>query len=288
MFAVNDGPFAGLDGDHVTSRKILERLQKELRHNVAIRLEETDRPEAWMLYGRGELQLSVLVEQMRREGFELIIGKPKVFMKDSPEGPLEPIELAIIDVPEDFTGVVTEKLGTRKGILENMYPVGDRMRLEFKIPARGLIGYRSEFLTDTRGAGLLNTEFAGFEPFRGDIAQRLTGALVSDRKGKATAYALNNLEARGKIMVKPQTEVYEGMIVGEHAKENDLIVNVVREKKLTNVRASGTDDAIKLTPVKPLTVEKALEWIKDEELIEVTPNTIRLRCRELDPHKRKK
>lgn len=286
LLSVNDGPMAGREGQHVTSRKILERLQKELRHNVALRLEMTDRPEAWMLYGRGELQISILIEQMRREGYEILVGKPQVVFKNIEGQKSEPMELAIVDVPEEHVGIVTEKMGVRKGIMVNMMPVGKRMRLEFKVPSRGLIGYRSEFLTDTRGLGLLNTEFAGYEPYKGDIESRKTGALISDRAGKTTAYAIFNLEDRGKIMVVPTAEVYEGMVVGEHAKENDLVVNITREKKLTNVRASGADEAIRLTPVKPLTVEAALEWINDDEMVEVTPKNIRLRCRILDPNKR--
>lgn len=288
LLAVNDGPFAGKEGKNVTSRKILERLEKELLHNVALRLEKTDRAEAWRLYGRGELQIAVLVEQMRREGFEFLVGKPQVVTKDEDGVQMEPMEIATVDVPEEHVGVVTEKLGARKGILSSMNLVGGRMRLDFKIPSRGLIGYRSEFMTDTRGTGLLNTEFAGYEPYKGPLKERGTGALIADRVGVATAYALYNLEERGRIMVEAGTQCYEGMIVGEHAKDTDLIVNVSREKKLTNVRASGTDDAIKLTPVRPLTVEAALEWIKSEEMIEVTPKSIRLRCRELNPHKRKK
>ncbi len=287
--SVNDGPFAGLEGKQVTSRKILERLEKELRHNVAIRLEPTDSPETFKVFGRGELQLGVLVEQMRREGFEMVIGKPQVVFKFEDGQKLEPVENVVVDVAEDYTGVVTEKLGRRKGVMMNMSNKGTgRVRLEFSIPARGLIGYRSEFLTDTRGTGLLNTHFAGYEPFRGELIHRHNGAMIADRKGTATAYALWYLEERGRHFILPGTECYEGMIIGEHAKDNDLIVNVSREKKLTNVRASGSDEAIKLTPIKPLSLEQAMEWINDDECIEVTPKSIRLRCRELDPHKRKR
>lgn len=287
--SVNDGPFAGLEGKQVTSRKILERLEHELLYNVAIRLEPTDSPETFKVFGRGELQLGVLVEQMRREGFELVVGKPQVVFKMEDGQKLEPMENVVVDVAEDYTGVVTEKLGRRKGIMMNMSNKGSgRVRLEFLIPSRGLIGYRSEFLTDTRGTGLLNTHFAGYEPFKGELVHRINGSMIADRKGVATAYALWYLEERGKIFIQPGTECYEGMIIGEHAKENDLVVNVSREKKLTNVRASGTDEAVKLTPIKAMTLEQAMEWINDDECVEVTPKNIRLRCRELDPHKRKR
>jgi len=287
--SVNDSPFGGLEGKNITSRKINERLQEELLHNVAIRVEPTNSPETFKVFGRGELQLGVLVEQMRREGFELVIGKPSVVMKQIDGVKSEPMEAAVVDVAEDYVGVVTEKLGRRKGIMTNMVNKGSgRVRIEFTIPARGLIGYRSEFLTDTRGTGLLNTHFAGYEPYKGEIANRLNGAMISDRKGISTAYALWYLEERGKIFIHPVTEVYAGMIVGEHAKENDLVVNVAREKKLTNVRASGTDEAVKLTTIKPMTLEQAMEWMNDDECVEVTPKTIRLRCRELDPNKRKR
>jgi len=287
--SVNDGPFAGLEGKQVTSRKILERLESELLHNVAIRLEPTDSPETFKIFGRGELQLGVLVEQMRREGFEMVIGKPQVVFKTIDGQKIEPMENVVVDVAEDYTGVVTEKLGRRKGIMTNMHNKGSgRVRLEFAIPARGLIGYRSEFLTDTRGTGLLNTHFGGYEPFKGELVHRMNGAMIADRKGVATAYALWYLEERGRHFIVPVTECYEGMIIGEHAKDNDLIVNVSREKKLTNVRASGSDEAIKLTPIKPLTLEQAMEWINDDECVEVTPKNIRLRVRELDPHKRKR
>jgi len=280
--SVNDGPFAGKDGKNVTSRKILERLERELLTNVAIRMMPTDRPEVWRLLGRGELQLAVLAEQMRREGYEFILGKPQVILKKDGETVTEPMEKVIIDVPEQYTGIVSEKMGPRKGVMTNMHPMhGGRMRLEFKIPSRGLIGYRSEFLTDTKGMCLLNREYAGYEPFKGDIAHRLNGALVSDRAGKTTQYAIFHLEERGRFFINANTEVYEGMIVGENAKENNLVVNVVREKKLTNVRASGSDEAIRLTPVKPMTIEQAMEWIKDNELIEITPNHIRLRTKTL-------
>jgi GTP-binding protein len=289
MMSVNDGPFSGLEGTQVTSRKLLERLQRELRYNVSIRVEPTDTPETQKVLGRGELQLAVLIEQMRREGFELTVGKPQVIFRQENGVRLEPMESVVVDVAEDFTGVVTEKLGMRKGIMTNMVNKGSgRVRLEFSIPSRGLIGYRSEFLTDTRGTGLLNTNFAGYEEYKGEIVHRTNGAMIADRKGKSTAYALWNLEERGRIFINPTTECYEGMIIGEHAKENDLIVNCSREKKLTNVRASGSDEAIKLTPVRPLTLEQAMEWIRDDEVIEVTPKNVRLRCRELDPHKRKR
>lgn len=289
IFSVNNGPFAGQDGKNVTSRKILERLEKELLHNVAIRVEKTENTDAFKVIGRGELQLGVLIEQMRRENFELLVSKPTVIFKTVDGQKMEPMEIAVIDIEDAFVGVVTEKLGKRKGVMMNMVQKGSgRTRLEFSIPSRGLIGYRSEFLTDTRGTGLLNTQFDGWQPFKGEINSRMNGAMISDRKGTATAYAIWNLQERGVMFVTHADDVYEGMIVGENAKENDMDVNITREKKLTNVRASGSDEAIRLVPVKPMTLEKAIEWIEDRELIEVTPKHIRLRCREIDPHKRAK
>lgn len=287
IFSVNNGPFAGLDGKNVTSRKIWERLERELLFNVAIRVEKTDNTDSFKVIGRGELQLGVLIEQMRREGFELCVSKPTVIFKEENGKKMEPMERAVIDIEDSYVGAVTEKLGRRKGIMTNMVTKGSgRTRLEFRIPSRGLIGYRSDFLTDTRGTGLLNTQFDGWDEYKGEIENRLNGAMISDRKGVATAYAIWNLQERGVMLIQPTEEVYDGMIVGEHAKENDLEVNITREKKLTNVRASGSDEAIRLVPVKKFTLERAMEWIKDSELIEVTPKNIRLRCRELDPNKR--
>ncbi len=289
VFSVNNGPFAGQEGKSVTSRKILERLERELLYNVSIRVEKTESTDAFKVIGRGELQLGVLIEQMRREGFELLVSKPTVIMKNENGKKLEPFEHAVIDIEDPFVGAVTEKLGQRKGVMTNMVQKGTgRTRLEFRIPSRGLIGYRSEFLTDTRGTGLLNTQFDGWDDYRGDINSRMNGAMISDRKGQATAFAIWNKQERGVMYVTHGQDVYEGMIVGEHAKDNDLVVNITEEKKLTNVRASGSDEAIRLVPVKPMTLERAMEWIKDSELIEVTPKNIRLRCRELDPHKRPK
>ncbi|WP_374031699.1 translational GTPase TypA [Bdellovibrio bacteriovorus] len=289
VFSVNNGPFAGLDGKNVTSRKIIDRLDRELLYNVAIRVEKTDSTDAFKVVGRGEFQLGVLIEQMRRENFELLVSKPTVVFKEENGKKMEPMEIAVIDIEDAYVGAVTEKFGKRKGVMTNMVQKGSgRTRLEFRIPSRGLIGYRSEFLTDTRGTGLLNTQFDGWDDYRGEIEHRLNGAMISDRKGTATAYAIWNLQERGIMMVEHGDDVYEGMIVGEHAKENDLEVNITREKKLTNVRASGSDEAIRLVPVKKFTLERAMEWIKDSELIEVTPKHIRLRLRELDPHKRAK
>lgn len=287
VFSVNNGPFAGQDGKQITSRKIIERLEKELLHNVALRVEKTNSTDAFKVIGRGELQLGVLIEQMRREGFELLVSKPQVVFKEENGKKLEPMEIAVIDIEDAYVGAVTEKMGIRKGVMTNMVTKGSgRTRLEFRIPSRGLIGYRSEFLTDTRGTGLLNTQFDGWDDYRGEISSRINGSMISDRKGMATAYAIWNLQERGIMFVTHGQDVYDGMIVGEHAKDNNLEVNITREKKLTNVRASGSDEAIRLVPVKPMTLEKAMEWIRDDELIEVTPKTIRLRCRELDPHKR--
>ncbi|MFN3696062.1 MAG: translational GTPase TypA [Pseudobdellovibrio sp.] len=289
IFSVNNGPFAGMEGKNVTSRKILERLEKELLYNVAIRVEKTQSTDAFKVVGRGELQLGVLIEQMRREGFELLVSKPQVVFKEENGKKLEPMEIAVIDIEDAYVGAVTEKLGIRKGVMTNMVQKGSgRTRLEFRIPSRGLIGYRSEFLTDTRGTGLLNTNFDGWDEYRGDINSRLNGAMIADRKGVTTAYAIWFKQERGRMFVQPVQDVYEGMIVGENAKDNDMIVNICEEKKLTNVRASGADEAIRLVPVKPMSLEQAMEWIKDSELIEVTPKNIRIRCRELDPHKRPK
>ncbi len=289
VFSVNNGPFAGQEGKNVTSRKIIERLERELLYNVSIRVEKTDATDAFKVIGRGELQLGVLIEQMRREGFELLVSKPQVIFKHVDGKKLEPMEHAVVDIEDPYVGVVTEKLGMRKGIMMNMVQKGTgRTRLEFRIPSRGLIGYRSEFLTDTRGTGLLNTNFDGWDDYRGDINSRMNGAMISDRTGQANAYSIWNKQERGIMYVNHGNEVYEGMIVGEHAKDNDLIVNITEAKRMSNVRASGSDEAIRVIPVRPMTLEKAMEWIKETELIEVTPKTIRLRLRELDPHKRPK
>ncbi|MBX2996233.1 MAG: translational GTPase TypA [Bdellovibrionaceae bacterium] len=289
IFSVNDGPFAGRDGKKVTSRQILERLERELLSNVAIRLEKTPSNEAFKVIGRGELQLGVLIEQMRREGFELLASKPQVLFKEENGQKKEPFELVVIDVADAYVGVVTEKLGIRKGVMTNMMSKGSgRTRLEFRIPARGLIGYRSEFMTDTRGTGLLNTQFDGWDDFRGEIVARRNGSMISDRQGVTTAYALFNLQERGRLLVDAGVEVYGGMIIGEHAKENDLEVNAVREKKLTNVRSSGAEEKMTLIPIQKMGLDQAIEWITDDDLVEATPNFIRIRCRELDPHKRKR
>jgi GTP-binding protein len=289
MFMVNDGPFAGREGKLVTSRNIKDRLEKELLHNVAIRVENTEQTDRWKVVGRGELQLCVLMEQMRREGFEFMVSKPKVIFKNEGGVQLEPMEHVVVDVDDNYVGAVTQKLGERKGVMMAMDSKGSgRTRLEFRIPSRGLIGYRSEFLTDTRGTGLLNTQYDGYEPYKGDIDGRMTASIIADRAGTATPYAMDGMNQRGRLFINPGAEVYEGMVIGEASKGIDLNVNVVREKKLTNHRASGSEEKMDITIVKPLTLEQSLEWITDAELIEVTPKSIRIRCRELDPHKRKR
>lgn len=278
LLRINDSPFAGKEGKLVTSRQIKERLERELLYNVSIRVEDTDSTDTWKVMGRGELQLSVMLEQMRREGYECQISKPKVLFREENGVRLEPMELAVIDVEDQYTGAVTQKLGERRGVLMNMVSKGSgRTRLEFKIPSRGLIGYRSEFLTDTRGTGLLNTQFQGYEEYKGDIKSRTTAAMVSDRMGKATPYALDSLQERGQLFIEPGTEVYAGMIIGEATKGIELSVNCCREKKLTNHRASGSEEKVQLPPIKPMTLERAMEWINDRELIEITPKNIRLR-----------
>ncbi len=288
IMSVNNSPFAGLEGKQLTSRKIKERLEKETLYNVAIQVEPTDSLESFKILGRGELQLSILFEQMRREGFEFLVSKPKVLTLKENGQLKEPMELAIVDVEQSFLGAVTQKLGERKGVLININNRGSgRTRAEFRIPARGLIGYHSEFLTDTRGTGLLNTSFDSYDDYLGEIPGRRTGSIISDRQGTASSYAIFHLEDRGDLFISPGVKVYRGMIIGEANKSTDLNVNICREKKLSNVRASGSDEGIKLKPHKKITLELALEWIKDNELIEVTPENIRLRCIELDPNKRK-
>jgi GTP-binding protein len=289
IFGVNNSPFAGKEGTHVTSRKIRERLDKELLANVAIRVEDTESPDSFKVSGRGELQLAILIEQMRREGYELNVARPQVVTQKI-EGELrEPIEIAVIDVPDQFIGVVTEAMGRRKGNMTRMVNHGHgRVRMEFEIPSRGLIGFRNEFLTETKGTGLLNTLFLRWGKWQGDLAGRGTGSLVADRNGVTTAYAIYNLQERGELFIKPQTQVYEGMIVGENSRDVDLDVNIIREKKLTNMRASSADEALRLVPVRELTLEQAIEYIADDELVEVTPQTIRMRKKVLAANLRPK
>jgi GTP-binding protein len=289
VFGVNTSPFAGREGRYVTSRKIRERLDKETLANVAIRVEPTDSMDSFKVSGRGELQLAILIEMMRREGYELQVSKPEVITKNEEGRKLEPIETAVVDCPETFIGVVTEALGRRKGRMVKMVNHGTgRVRMEFEVPSRGLIGFRSEFLTDTKGTGLLNTIFLRWDQWQGTISQRITGALVSDRSGSATTYALFNLQERGELFVKPNTEVYEGMVVGENSRDVDMDVNVVKEKKLTNMRASSADDAMRLVPFRVLSLEQALEFIREDELVEVTPDSTRMRKKILASNMRPK
>jgi GTP-binding protein len=291
IFGVNNSPFSGIDGKFVTSRQIKERLEKELLGNVALRVADTDSPDQFKVSGRGELQLSILIEMMRREGFEVQVSKPEVITKRAEKtGELqEPIEQVVIDVPEDFIGVVTEALGRRKGQMTKMINNGSgRVRLEYEIPSRGLIGFRGEFLTETKGTGLLNTIFLRFDTWQGEMKGRGTGSLVADRMGEATTYALYALQERGALFIKPQTKVYEGMLVGENARTVDLDVNAIKEKKLTNMRTTSTDEAMRLVPVREMSLERALEFIADDELIEVTPKSIRLRKRVLKANERPK
>jgi GTP-binding protein len=286
-FTINTSPFSGKEGQYVTSRNLRDRLDKELLTNVSIRVEEAGGPDAFKVQGRGELQLAILIEMMRREGFELMVGKPEILTRTIGGKLNEPLELLVIDCPEAFIGVVIEKLGSRKGKMEKMVNHGSgRVRLEFHIPSRGLIGLRSQMLTDTKGTAIMNSLFEGYIEWQGDIPHRPTGSLVADRPGKTTAHAIWNLQERGEIFVTPGIEVYEGMIVGENSRDADLNVNIVREKKLTNMRASSADEAIRLVPPRILNLEQAIEFIRDDEFVEVTPKSIRLRKRTLKANQR--
>jgi len=286
-FSINSSPLAGREGKIVQSRKIGERLFKEMLRNVAIRVEETDDKDSYLVKGRGEFQMAILIETMRREGFELNVGRPEVIFKKDGNTLVEPIERLWVDCDEPFMGVVTEKLSTRKGRMVNLINNGTgRVRMEFSIPSRGLIGYRDEFLTDTKGTGIMNSYLDGYEPHRGDFPTRYTGSIVADRAGTTVAYGLYNLEPRGRLFVGAGEPCYEGMVVGEHNRDNDIDVNPTKEKKLTNMRASGKDENVVLTPVKPMTLEQALHFVRDDELVEVTPVSIRIRKAELSAQKR--
>jgi GTP-binding protein len=287
IFGVNTSPLAGRDGQFVTSRQIKDRLDRELLGNVSIRVEPTDTPEQMKVIGRGELQLSILIEMMRREGYELQISRPEIVTREIDGTLKEPVEELVIDVAEEFQGVVIAQVGMRRGTMTRMVNHGSgRVRLEFRIPSRGLIGFRSQFLTETRGTGMMHHVFEGWEPWHGPIASRPTGALVSDRAGVATAYAIANLQERGEMFIEPATPVYEGMIVGENSRSNDMDVNITREKKQTNMRASTADEAIRLIPPRQLGLEQAIEFINDDELVEVTPKTLRLRKKVLAANQR--
>lgn len=288
VFSVNTSPFAGKEGKYVTSRNLRERLEKELLYNVSIKV-DFDKPDSFKVMGRGELQLAILIEMMRREGYELSVSMPETITKEIDGKLHEPMELLVIDVPEEFIGVVTQATGIRKGRMQKMHNNGHgRVRLEFRIPSRGLIGFRSQFLTDTRGTGLLNHLFDGYEPWHGPMTKRQTGALVSDRKGKSTLYALHHLQPRGTLFTKENRPVYEGMLIGENSRNNDLDVNVTKEKKQTNMRAAGSDEALQLVPPKLMTLEQALEFIREDELVEITPESVRLRKRVLEANRRPK
>ncbi len=289
IFGVNNSPFAGKDGRFVTSRQVKERLDRETLGNVAIRVEQTESPEQFKVSGRGELQLSILIEMMRREGYELQVSKPEAITRQNNGRTLEPIELVVIDCPEEFIGVVTEAVGRRKGQMTKMVNHGTgRVRLEFETPSRGLIGFRNEFLTETKGTGLINTMFLRWGEWQGALRGRATGSLVADRTGETTTYALYNLQERGTLFIRPSIKVYEGMIIGENARAVDLDVNAVKEKKLTNMRAASADEAMRLVPPKELSLEQAIEFIADDELVEVTPQNIRLRKRVLRSNERPK
>ncbi|MEO9614073.1 MAG: translational GTPase TypA [Nitratireductor sp.] len=289
-FIVNDSPLAGTEGDKVTSRVIRDRLLREAEGNVALKIEESNDKDSFYVSGRGELQLAVLIETMRREGFELAVSRPRVVMQQDESGQLlEPIEEVVIDVDEEHSGVVVQKMSERKAEMVELKPSGgDRQRLVFHAPTRGLIGYQSELLTDTRGTAVMNRLFYEYQPYKGELAGRTNGVLIANEPGEAVAYALWNLEDRGPMVIDPGVKVYQGMIIGIHSRDNDLEVNVLKGKKLTNVRAAGKDDAVKLTPPVRMTLERALAWIENDELVEVTPKSIRLRKLYLDPHERKR
>ena len=286
-FMVNNSPFAGLDGKYVTTRNISERLSRELKSNVSLRVEITDSPDIFKVSGRGELHLSILIENMRREGYELQVTRPEVIMKKIDDVLCEPMEHVIIDVPEEFVGIVIEKLGKRKAEMKNMLTFNENTRIEFIIPSRGLIGYRSEFMTDTKGTGILHHNFHGHEPYKGEIVHRQRGALAAMEAGTASAYAMFKLQERSVFFIEPGTKVYEGMVVGENSRNNDMYVNVTKTKQLSNMRSSGADEAIRLEPPTIHTLEQAIEWITDDEFVEVTPHSIRVRKRYLTEMDRK-
>ncbi|EJB25907.1 GTP-binding protein TypA/BipA [Helicobacter pylori CPY6271] len=287
-FAVNDSPLAGLEGKHVTANKLKDRLLKEMQTNIAMKCEEMGEGK-FKVSGRGELQITILAENLRREGFEFSISRPEVIIKEENGVKCEPFEHLVIDTPQDFSGAIIERLGKRKAEMKAMNPMSDGYtRLEFEIPARGLIGYRSEFLTDTKGEGVMNHSFLEFRPFSGSVESRKNGALISMENGEATAFSLFNIQERGTLFINPQTKVYVGMVIGEHSRDNDLDVNPIKSKHLTNMRASGSDDSIKLTPPRTMVLERALEWIEEDEILEVTPLNLRIRKKILDPNMRKR